>query len=74
MKKTIYTCDRCGKDKIGHIGVDVTLHNGDEPIREVGWITLQSKTGYQKSLDLCEDCMKELAGWLGEISQKMQPL
>lgn len=61
MTERGYLCDRCGAPKEGHNGQ--TFHIGDTPIREIGWVTLRSKTGYKRDIDLCDKCMKDLAAW-----------
>lgn len=61
-KKTTYLCDRCGGIKNGHITESFIV--GDNPIHDVGWISLKSKTGYIRDIDLCEKCLKELSDWL----------
>lgn len=66
MKSTTYICDRCGKEKTKHTNRNLILSN-HEVIRDVGWITLNSRSKYKRTLDLCEDCMGEFANWFNVI-------
>ena len=75
MKRITYICNRCGKEKVGHPCVDIPL--GERVINDVGWVRIQSKTGFKRDLDLCEDCLKSFAGWFAnskpcDISEILQ--
>lgn len=61
MRNINYYCDRCGKQKYGHPRTVICMN--DKEIRDVGWVQIQSATGYIKNLDLCEDCLKEFKDW-----------
>lgn len=72
MKKTSYICDRCGKEKTGHVGVNIPFQ--DKVIQDVGWVTICSGTGFKRNLDLCEDCIVAFKNWLENESQNLHDL
>lgn len=65
MVQKNYICDRCGKEKVGHPDITMVLRNGDE-IRHVGWLKIMCKTGFVRSIDLCESCLNEFNSWYHE--------
>lgn len=71
MRNTRYFCDRCGREK--HVSPSVDFKVGEDLVRDVAWITLRSKSGYQRDIDLCENCMNDLVSFW-KYSQQMQLL
>ncbi len=55
-----YICDRCGKERTRTM---VDLKVGDRLVRDIGWIAIKSKSGFEMDLDLCEDCMNDFVKW-----------
>jgi len=63
MRKTLIICDRCGNEEKGnplHICVD-------EVERENGELTTG---GWDKTIEICVACAKELQIWMGQSSLK----
>lgn len=58
----VYLCDRCGKPRT--IKPKVNFQIKRRTIDDIGWVKLCSPTGYVLTLDLCEDCMKDLSYFL----------
>lgn len=61
MYKTKYYCDRCGEEKNKDFVINVVV--GERVVRDVGWVSLSSRSGYKKDLDLCEKCLIEFVDW-----------
>lgn len=55
-------CERCGKWKRGH--TKTSFHVNGREAHDIGWIRLCAGSGYERDIDLCEDCMEELAEWM----------
>ena len=64
MKNTTYICDRCGKEKTHDASIDLKFPN--KIVSDIRWITVFSGTGYKREMDLCGDCLKELAAWFNK--------
>lgn len=61
MRKTSLVCDRCGGEKVKGFSVNFDTPNG--VLRDIAWVTLRAGSGFQRDLDLCENCMKDLVDW-----------
>lgn len=55
-------CERCGRERNGHTKTDFSV-NG-RVSKDIGWIRLCAGSGYERDIDLCEDCMRKLSNWL----------
>lgn len=66
--KAKHCCERCGKERPKHVKVDISID--DYICRDAGWIALRCGSGYERDIDLCEECMKEFAKWLDPSSSK----
>lgn len=60
--KAKHCCERCGKERPKHIKVDISVDG--YIYRDIGWVALRCGSGYERDIDLCEDCMKEFANWI----------
>lgn len=57
-----YLCDRCGKEREKVNRPEIRI--GKKTVNNVCCLTAKSATGYQRDIDLCEDCLKEFESWV----------
>lgn len=55
----MFKCDRCGNSKVDKTRVNFKIKN--RTVEDVAWVTLRCATGYQMTLDLCKDCMRDFS-------------
>ena len=63
--KNNHVCERCGGIRPAH--TKTNFHINGREFRDIGWIRLCAGSGYERDIDLCENCMKELAEWMEEL-------